>query len=76
MNNNIIRERIIELAYDLDKEIRKNSETESAFARKNNRKKSNLNMLMTALKSGKGCRIQSIISILEDLGKKIEIVDK
>ena len=71
-----IKEQIMDLGFEIDKEVRKNSNTESEFARKTGRPKTSLNSILKSLKVGKGCNVKSIVSILNDLDKKIIIVDK
>lgn len=76
MNKEIkIKEEIKEIGFELDKRIRKDSNTESEFARKTKRKKATLNALLRSLKDGNGCNITSLISVLTDLNLTLQIVE-
>ena len=76
MNKDIkIIEETKEIGFELDKRIRKDSDTESEFARKTKRNKAALNTLLRSLKNGNGCNVTNLISILIDLDLKLQIVE-
>lgn len=73
---NKIREELKEIGFELDKRIRKNSDTESNFAQKTGRNKATLNAVLRSLKDGNGCNVKNLVGILEDLNLKLQIVEK
>ena len=69
-------EEIKELAYEIDKSIRMKYGTEAEFCRVKKRVKQSTNRTLNKLKKGGGASISSVVGILNDLDKKILIIDK
>lgn len=67
---------IIELAYEIDKNIRMKYGTEAEFCRAKGRIPQSTNKTLNNLKKGEGSYISSVVEILNDLNKKLIIVDK
>ena len=69
-------EEIKELAYEIDKNIRKKYGTEAEFCRVKERVPQSTNKVLNNLKKGEGAYVTSLVDILNDLDKKLIIVDK
>ncbi len=69
-------EEIKELAYEIDKNIRKKYGTEAEFCRVKERVPQSTNKVLNNLKKGEGANVSSLVDILNDLDKKLIIVDK
>ena len=69
-------EEIKKLAFEIDKNIRMKYGTEAEFCRVKGRTPQSTNKTLNNLKKGKGANIVSVFEILNDLDKKLIIVDK
>ena len=69
-------EEIKELAFEIDKNIRKKYGTEAEFCRVKERVPQSTNKVLNNLKKGEGANVSSLVDILNDLDKKLIIVDK
>ncbi len=68
-------EEIKELAFEIDKNIRKKYGTEAEFCRVKDRVPQSTNKILNNLKKGEGANIISVVEILKDLNMKISILD-
>ena len=69
-------EEIKKLAFEIDKNIRMKYGTEAEFCRVKGRTPQSTNKVLNNLKKGEGANVSSLVDILNDLDKKLIIVDK